>query len=69
MPILAISWVVLAATAVVLATMRKTPLADEDNTSGSKRESGRALTALALIYGMALLAGFIYVSKLLVSNL
>jgi hypothetical protein len=65
---LSILWVVLAATVTMIATMRRTPAQVRQEAGAQVRESGRALTLLAVIYGAALLAGFLYVSKFLVSS-
>lgn len=65
---LSILWVVLAATVTMIVTMRKTPTPRQE-AGGPVRESGGALTLLAVIYGVVLLAGFVYVSKFLVSTL
>ena len=65
---LSILWVVLAATATMIATKRKARARLRQNAGLQVRESGRALLLLAVIYGVALLAGFVYVSKFLVSS-
>jgi len=68
MLILSILWVVLAATAAMIATKRKARARLRQDAGLQVRESGRALLLLAVIYGVALLAGFVYVSKFLVSS-
>jgi hypothetical protein len=65
---LSIVWVVLAATVTTIATMRTGPAKMRQDAGVQVRESGRALLLLAVIYGVALLAGFVYVSKFLVSS-
>jgi hypothetical protein len=65
---LSILWVVLAATVTMIATVRKVP-AIPWHSGVQTRESGRMLTLLAVIYGLTLLGGFVYVSKFLVSSL
>jgi hypothetical protein len=65
---LSIFWVVLAATVTMIATVRKVPAISRDP-GVQTRESGRALTLLAVVYGLTLLAGFVYISKFLVSSL
>jgi hypothetical protein len=65
---LSILWVVLAAAVTMLATMKKAPARmRQDDTQ--VRESVRALPFLAVIYGITLLAGFVYISKFVVSTL
>ena len=66
---LSILWVVLAATVTMIATMRKTPATARQEAGAQVRESGHALTLLAVIYGVVLLAGFVYIGKFLVSSL
>ena len=66
---LSILWVVLAASVTMIATMRKAPASVRSNASTRVRESGHALTVLAVIYGLTLLGGFVYVSGFLVSGL
>jgi hypothetical protein len=65
---LSIIWVVLAATVTMIATVRKVPAIPRDP-GVQTRESGRTLTLLAVVYGLTLLAGFVYISKFLVSSL
>lgn len=67
MLIVTILWVVLAATAILLATLRKS-VSGQPHAEGQSRESGSALMALAVVYGLALLVGFVYVSKLLLAS-
>jgi hypothetical protein len=66
---LSILWVVLAATVTMIAIMRKTPATARQEAGSQVRESGHALTLLAVIYGVVLLAGFVYIGKFLVSSL
>ena len=66
---LSILWVVLAATVTTIATMRKTPAMTRQEARTQVRESGHALTFLAVIYGVVLLGGFVYIGKFLVSSL
>ena len=65
---LSILWVFLAATVILIAILRKAPASMPSDSGVQLRESGRALTLFAVIYGVALLAGFVYVSKFLVSG-
>ena len=65
---LSILWVVLAGAVTLMATMKKAP-ARLQETGGQAPESGKALTLLAVVYGLILLAGFVYVSRFLVSTL
>ena len=64
---LSILWLVLAASVCVIAILRKSPGTIVED-SRPTRESGGAVTILAVLYGVALLAGFVYVSKFLVSS-
>jgi hypothetical protein len=66
---LSILWVVLAATVTMIATTKKAPARMRQDADSQVRESGRALPFLAVIYGATLLAGFVYISKFLVSTL
>jgi len=66
---LSILWVGLAATVIMIAIVRRAPANARPDTSAQVRESGQAVTLLAVIYGVALLAGFLYISKFLVSSL
>ena len=68
MLIFSIVWVILAAAVTVAATTRKTKTARE-NTDVPARESGKALAFIAVVYGLALLGGFVYIGKFLVSSL
>ena len=65
---LSVLWVLLAASVTVIAMLRKAPPAGPANDS-PKLESGSGIAVLALLYGVALLAGFLYISKFLVSSL
>ena len=56
-----IVWVVLAATVIVLAMNRKTAT-NLDRGDVQTGESGKGLTVFAVVYGLLLLAGFVYVS-------
>ncbi len=61
-------WILLAATVTLLATLKKSaPHSHEGELPG--RDSGKALTVIAALYGLVLLAGFVYISKFLVSSL
>ena len=62
---LSILWVVLAATVTTIGTTRKARARLRQDAGVQVRESGRALLLLAVIYGVALLAGFVYLSKFL----
>ena len=62
-------WLMLAATVTLLATRRKSAIASDEHTAFETKFSGKALTLLAAIYGLALLAGFVYVSGFLISSL
>jgi len=66
---LSIVWVVLATTVTVIAIVRKAPATAGQDAGAHVRESGRAVMLLAVIYGLMLLTGFIYISRFLVSSL
>jgi hypothetical protein len=66
---LSILWIVLAAAVTMIATMRKGPASVPQKAGVPVRESGTVVTLLAVIYGVMLLAGFVYVSRFLVSSL
>ena len=63
-----IVWVILAAAVPLAAMTRKTRAVPESGAVPS-RESGKAIAVLAVVYGLTLLAGFIYVGRFLVSSL
>lgn len=65
---LSLLWVLLAASVTVIAMLRKAPPAGPV-TDSPRLESGRGVAVLALLYGVALLAGFLYITKFLVSSL
>ena len=60
-------WVVLAAVVTVAAMTRKSTGTREQEKPS--RAPGRALAVAAVLYSLALLAGFVYVSKFFVSGL
>jgi len=62
-----IVWVLLAAAVIVIASVRRSGAAR--NNTLQARDSGRTLVLLAALYSLALLAGFVYVSRFLVSSL
>jgi len=64
---LSILWVLLAAAVIVVALNRR-PTATGSHAAHVK-DSGKALEVLAALYSLALLAGFLYVSRFLVSSL
>ena len=63
-----ILWLALAASVCVIAILRKSPATTGEDSGRQTGESGAALTVLAVLYGVALLAGFVYVSRFLVSS-
>ena len=65
---LSILWLVLAASVIAIAILRKASAKTMQESGLETRESGGALSVLAVIYGVALLAGFVCVSKFLVSG-
>ena len=52
---LSILWVALAGTVTIVASMRRS------GASVRARQSGKALTVVAVVYSLALLAGFLYI--------
>jgi heme/copper-type cytochrome/quinol oxidase subunit 2 len=55
-----ILWVVLAATVTIVASMRRSG-ANQDQGEVRVRQSGKALTVVAVVYSLVLLAGFLYI--------
>ena len=53
-------WVVLAAMVTVLAILRRSSTDDEQG-EVQVRQSGKALTVVAVIYSLVLIAGFLYI--------
>jgi hypothetical protein len=64
-----IAWLTLAVTVTLLAMKTRSGATELASADVEARKSGNGLTFLAAIYGLALLAGFFYVSKFLISNL
>ena len=65
---LSVLWVVLAVAVTVAALWRKTARAAVDRVH-SKDESGRVMLVAAVVYSLALCAGFVYVSRFFVAGL
>ena len=65
---LSLLWLVLAASVTLIAITRRAPDKVQQESCAPSRESGGALTVLAVIYGVVLLTGFVYVSRFLVSG-
>ena len=65
----AIIWLLLAVTVTLLAMKTRSTATDLDSVGVDANESGHGVAFLAGIYGLALLAGFLYVSRFLISNL
>ena len=55
-----IVWVVLAATVTLVAMMHRAG-ANQDQVQVRIRQSGKALPAVAIVYSLVLLAGFLYI--------
>ena len=55
-----ILWVVLAATVIVVASMRRSG-ANQDQGGVQVRQPGKALTTVGIVYSLVLLAGFLYI--------
>ncbi len=64
-----IVWLVLAVAVTVFAIMRRKPLAVHEDAAGQSPESGHGLLVLAVVYGVALLAGFVLVSRFFISTI
>jgi hypothetical protein len=62
-------WLLLAVTVTVLAITRRPLAIRQQSPVRETNDSGKAMALLAAIYGLALFAGFLYLSKLLVSTL
>jgi heme/copper-type cytochrome/quinol oxidase subunit 2 len=56
-----ILWVVLAATVIVVASMRRSGVSQDQGGGLQVRQPGRALTAVGIVYSLVLLAGFLYI--------
>jgi heme/copper-type cytochrome/quinol oxidase subunit 2 len=57
---LSILWVVLAATVTVVAMLRRAGT-NQDQGEVRVRQSGKALSVVAIVYSLVLLAGFLYI--------
>jgi phosphatidylglycerophosphate synthase len=57
---LSILWVVLAATVTIVASIRRSG-ANQDQGEVRVRQSGKALTVVAIVYSLVMLAGFLYI--------
>ncbi len=55
-----ILWVVLAATVIVVANMRRSG-GNQDQGDVQVRQTGKVLTAVGIVYSLVLLAGFLYI--------
>ncbi|MGD0299130.1 MAG: hypothetical protein ABSE86_18645 [Bryobacteraceae bacterium] len=55
-----ILWVVLATTVIIFANMRRAST-NQDHGDVQVRQSGKALTVIAIVYSLVLLAGFLYI--------
>lgn len=62
-------WVMFAAAVTVLAMFRRSAAKAADSPQMQANESGSALALLAVVSSLALLAGFVYVGRYLVSGL
>ena len=62
-------WMLLAVIVTVVANERRSARTCQNSADIQAHDSGRILVVLAAIYGLALLAGFVYISKFLVSSL
>jgi hypothetical protein len=57
---LSVVWVVLAATVIMLAMLRRIGVSPEPS-EVRVRQSGKALTVVAIVYSLVLIAGFFYI--------
>jgi len=64
-----IVWLTLVAAVTLMAMKTKSHAISSARVDVEPRESGRGVALLAGIYALALLAGFLYVGKFLISNL
>jgi hypothetical protein len=64
-----IIWLMLAATVTLLAMRIRSGATELTSVEMEAKESGHGIALLAVVYGLALLAGFLYVSKFIISNL
>ena len=64
-----IIWLMLAVTVTLFALKTRSGATELDSVAVEAKESGRGIALLAVVYGLALLAGFLYVGKFLISNL
>jgi hypothetical protein len=64
-----IIWLMLAVTVTLLAMKTRSGATGLENIDVEAKESGHGIALLAVVYGLALLAGFLYVGKFLISNL
>ena len=64
-----IVWLLLAVTVTLFAMRRRAGANGQDQAEQEHSPSGNALVFLAAIYSLALLAGFLYVGRFLVSSL
>lgn len=64
-----IIWLVLAVAVIVVATARRSESVQQQASVRETSTRGNAVVFLAAIYGLALFAGFLYLSKFLVSAL
>ena len=62
-------WLMLAVTVSLRAMKTRSRATELDRVDIEAKESGYGFTFLAAVYGLALLAGFLYVSTSLISNL
>ena len=62
-------WLLLAAIVTLLAMRRRARTVEQDQTRTGAAAFENAIPLLAAIYSLALLAGFLYLSKFLVSGL
>lgn len=61
-------WLFLAGTVTLFAMLRRSRAAEQSRTNVDTKVSGNAIALLAAIYSLALLVGFLYLSKVLVSS-
>jgi len=69
MLVLSIIWLLLAVTVTLLAMKSRSGATESDGADVEAKESGNGIAVVAVVCALALIAGFLYVSKFLISNL
>ncbi len=61
-------WLFLAGTVTLFAMLRRSHAAEQSRADIDSKVTGNAIALLAAIYSLALVAGFLYLGKILVSS-